>query len=446
MTQARRFLFAIVEGGGNVPVQLGLVRRLVGRGHEVRVLADPASEGEVHAAGGVYLPWRRAPAQNMRSREHDRVRDWEARSPIAALRRLGDELFFGPAPRYAEDLLEAIAAWPPDVLAIDQLLHGAQLAAEKSGLPSALLMHSTCLLDLPGLPPYGLGLRPARGPLGRLRDAALKRVLHAIFDRIGRGRMNRLRAEHGLPPLAHALDQLARLDRVLVMTSPAFDFEPARAPDHVRYVGPVLDDPAWVEPWRSPFAAGDARPLVVVALGSTFQAQRTTLARLVEALAALPVRGLVTLGGVLDPADLPGAPNVRVVASAPHAEVFPQARVVVAHGGHGTVMKALAAGAPLLCVPLGRDQVDNGARIEVRGVGLRVARNARAATYRRALERLLADDRTRDAALRLGETIRREAAACAAVDELESLARVRTGVALPGRTPSEGLGLRDHNL
>jgi hypothetical protein len=36
----RHLLFAMVDGGGNVPAELGVVRRLVERGHTATVLAE----------------------------------------------------------------------------------------------------------------------------------------------------------------------------------------------------------------------------------------------------------------------------------------------------------------------------------------------------------------------------------------------------------------------
>jgi len=111
-----------------------------------------------------------------------------------------------------------------------------------------------------------------------------------------------------------------------------------------------------------------------------------------------------------------------VVRSAPHSVVLPQARVVVAHGGHGTVMKSLAAGVPLLCVPLGRDQVDNATRVVVHGVGLMRKSSASSSSYRSALERLLEDPSYTESAGRLGERIRRDAAESSTLTELESLA------------------------
>jgi len=43
--------------------------------------------------------------------------------------------------------------------------------------------------------------------------------------------------------------------------------------------------------------------------------------------------------------------NVTVTRWVRHADVLPQCSVVITHGGHGTVMKALIAGVPLILVP-----------------------------------------------------------------------------------------------
>ena len=72
---SRRFLFALVEGGGNVPPVLGLARRMAARGHRVRVLGDPALMPDAQAWGLEVCPFVHAPHQNLRSLEHDRLRD-----------------------------------------------------------------------------------------------------------------------------------------------------------------------------------------------------------------------------------------------------------------------------------------------------------------------------------------------------------------------------------
>ena len=39
MTQPKRYLFAIIDGGGTVPADTSVIRAMVERGHDVRVLA-----------------------------------------------------------------------------------------------------------------------------------------------------------------------------------------------------------------------------------------------------------------------------------------------------------------------------------------------------------------------------------------------------------------------
>lgn len=86
--------------------------------------------------------------------------------------------------------------------------------------------------------------------------------------------------------------------------------------------------------------------------------------------------------------------------------MFPQADLVISHGGHGTVIAALAAGVPVLCLPMGRDQGDVAARVVWHSAGLR----------------LLGEPRFRDGARRLARALAEEDGARGAVGELEALA------------------------
>ena len=106
--------------------------------------------------------------------------------------------------------------------------------------------------------------------------------------------------------------------------------------------------------------------------------------RVVDALGALPVRGLATLGPALDAGRLRLPANVVACPSAPHAQILPRAAAVVTHAGHGTTIRALSAGVPLLCLPMGRDQNDTAARVVWHGAGLRLSPAARARKIRRA--------------------------------------------------------------
>jgi UDP:flavonoid glycosyltransferase YjiC (YdhE family) len=413
-----RYLMALVDGGGTVPPELGAVRRLVERGHAVTVLAEDSMADEVAATGAARRPWVRAPNRPDRWPEHDPSRDWETKNPLQLVDRLIQTQFVGPAAGYAADVDAAVAEVRPDLVVCSLFALGAMLAAESAGIPFAVLLPNVYLLPAPGMPPFGLGLRPARGPLGRLRDLAIGGFTRRLWDSRGLPGLNALRAERGRAPLEHLWDQVHRARRQLVMTSPDFDF-PARLPAGVRYVGPVLDDPVWAgRPWSPP--AGDD-PLVLVAMSSGFQDQLGCLRRIVEAMGTLPVRAVVTTGPALDPSAISPPGNVTVLAAAPHRQVLDHAALVVTHGGHGTVMKALAAGVPMVVLHHGRDQADNAARVTARGAGVAVKRTATPAAIARAARRVLTDPSYQAAARRLGQAIRRDADSGALLRELESL-------------------------
>ena len=111
--------------------------------------------------------------------------------------------------------------------------------------------------------------------------------------------------------------------------------------------------------------------------------------------------------------------NVTVVASAPHREVLPHADLIVTHGGHGTVVKALAAGLPLVILHHGRDQADNAVRVTERHAGVAVPRTASSARIARAVADVLGDASYRESAEGLGRAIMRDVAESPLLDELE---------------------------
>jgi MGT family glycosyltransferase len=229
--------------------------------------------------------------------------------------------------------------------------------------------------------------------------------------------LNAARTEQGLAPLEHVLDQARSAARVLVLTSRAYDFD-APLPPVVKHVGPRLEDPLWTQDWTAP--AGD-EPLVLVALSAGFQGQEELLRRIIEALASLPVRGIVTTGHGIDPATVPAPGNVDVVSAAPHREVLREAQLVVTHCGHGTTLKALAAGVPVVGLPMGRDQLDIAARVVHAGAGMRLDQSAAPAEIAAAVRQVLADDGYRAAAKRIAKVIAEETASDLAVAEIEAV-------------------------
>jgi MGT family glycosyltransferase len=334
---------------------------------------------------------------------------------------LHEHLIFGPASAFAGDVLRELEREPTDAVAIDFLLYGAHAAAERSGLPTAALHHTVYAPPTIEVPPFGPGL-------GLPRCAAEREAhQHGRAQRIqgwelGLSALNAARESIGLPPLGSVFEQLDRLDRVLVMTSAAFDFAAiagAALPANVVYVGPQAE----VDNARSDVVDQRLPPIVLVSFSTAvYEAQQKVVPRIAAALGTLPVRGLITTGPMLElEGRLPS--NVEVRDWVPHAEILPHAALVVTHAGMGTTMASLAHGVPLVCVPMGTDQYDVSARVVHAGAGVRLDVDADTATIAATIRAALADPDLKAAAARLAHAIREEIVADRGVLELEALAR-----------------------
>ena len=158
------------------------------------------------------------------------------------------------------------------------------------------------------------------------------------------------------------------------MTSPSFDFSTPQLPENVRYVGPQLDDPDWAA--KAKWQRSGNEPLVLVATSSVNQDQIEFLQRISQALTTLPVKAVLTTGRAVNPEEIQAGPNIEVLQTAPHTKVLREASAVVTNAAHGTVLKSLAAGVPLVCIPTGRDQKDNTVRVLRLGAGVRLSKQS----------------------------------------------------------------------
>jgi MGT family glycosyltransferase len=414
------FIFATWEGGGHVQPLMLVARGLMDRGHRVLVLSDACNDTDAAGVGVPFRAWRTAPSRPDKSPTTDPLRDWEAKSPLEVINGLNAALIATPAAAYARDTLEAIDDIAADVVVSQELLLGVMMAAESRNLPLALLTANIWPFPtMAGAPPFGGGLPPAEDEgVAELyvRIAAATRGAYQS----GLPEVNAARGGLGLAPLADMLDQLDVARRLLLATSAHFDVlqDP---PEPFVHVGPYLADPAWAEPWTSPWGEDRTEPLVLVTFSSMYQGQDPTVRNVIEALGAAPVRGLVTLGPVLNVADFPAPENVLVVKSAPHSAILPHCAVVVTHCGHASTLRPLMAGVPLLALPMGRDQDDNAARAVAAGAAIRLHRDASPADIGAALKSLIEEPAYRAAAAKLGAAISGDVAARSAEVELERL-------------------------
>jgi MGT family glycosyltransferase len=317
--------------------EVGLLREL---GFEAEAI-DPAIERKVHA-------------------------DWRARTPIGALRD-NLQVFLERARHDGPDLRRAIEGERPEALLVDVNAWGAMAVAESSGMPWATW--SPYFLPIPSrdAPPFGLGLPPSRGALGRLRDRLLSPVLFGIYNRQA-PELDAVRAQLGAPPVRRIERAMLRAPLLLYMTAEPFEYPRSDWPPSVRMVGPGIWDP----PAKSPaWLEESKRPLVLVTCSTEFQNDGKLAQAALEALTGEDVSVVVTTASV-DPSPFTPPPNAHVERFVPHRTVLARAACVVCHGGMGITQKALAAGVPVCVVPFGRDQFDVARHVEVADAGTRL--------------------------------------------------------------------------
>jgi UDP:flavonoid glycosyltransferase YjiC (YdhE family) len=367
-----RFLIASWDGGGNTPSAYNLGSRLVRRGHRVRMMGWHAMAAPAAAARLEFTTYPSVPPWPVGLRHED---GWDRIS--VALFGSDTEL----------DIAAEARSFDADVLVLDCMLTAGYAAARQLDLPVVSLVH------------------PLYEPFVHQWGSSVLGV--------------------DVPELLRAPDC------VLALQPPGFD-NPTSLPTGTAYVGAILspETPA-LDSRDETLLSEPGDPWVLLSLSTTLQGQREVLPGLLSALGSMPIRVLLTLGGVLaaDPVDAPA--NVTVRGSLPHQAVLPRMAAVVTHAGMSTVAMALAAGVPMVCVPQGRDQPLNALRVAEVGAGLQVTPDAPSELVAQALAAVLADGRYRSTAQAFSTRTAQLGNGDYATDLVESVRRARQEPAGP---------------
>lgn len=380
-----RALFSSTRGAGHFNPLVPFARAFEREGHEVMFAGPPELEGSAEGAGFSF--WRLHPPPEAELGEiWSRVPELppdEANEVV-----VGDVFGRLNTTAHLPRMRAAFEAWRPDVLLRDPNEYSGALVAEESGIP-----HARVAISLMSTEQMGSGIvAPAIDTIRRAEGMAP--------DPAG----DLLRASPWLSVFPRTLDE-------------------GGMPDEHR-----LRDPAWEEPaeelpgW---WPAREDQPLVYATFGSvagSFPQALPAYGAALSAVADLPARVLLTVGRDLDPGALPDIPdNVHVEQWVPQQDVLAHAAAAVVHGGSGSTLGALAAGVPLVVVPLFADQPQNARRVAEVGAGLSVVPNredipATIPPLRAAIEAVLSDPSYRKRAEALAAELRAEPPVGAAVE------------------------------
>ncbi|MDX6602403.1 MAG: hypothetical protein QOF13_1605 [Solirubrobacterales bacterium] len=362
--ESLRFLVAAFGDPGHVFPAISLGRALRGRGHEVVVETWEERRAAVEGAG---LGFAAA----------EEYRMFPPPDP--------DSAEGAHAAEAARALLPLLEEMRPHVVVSDILTLAPSLAAEMAGVPLATLIPHIYPVVEPGLPFFAVGLQPPRTPLGRAVWRTGQRALNIGLEQ-GRRDLNRQRARLDLPPVERFHGGISR-DLALVGTFPQLEY-PRRWPAGVQVTGPMTFEMPHPDIELPP----GEEPVVLVAPSTAHDSDNHLVRTALEALADEPVRVVATTNRVAPQAPIEVPANAVLVDWLSYSQLMPAASLVISHGGHGTVARALAAGTPVLICPIIGDMSETAMRIAWAKCGLSLPwRLCRPAPLRWAA-RLLLDD------------------------------------------------------
>ncbi len=378
---------------------ISLGRALAGRGHEVVVETWEERRGAVEGAG---LGFAAAEEYKM----------FPPPEPDSADGQHAAEA--------ARGLLPLLEEMRPHVAVSDILTLAPALAAEKAGVPLATLIPHIYPVVEPGLPFFAIGLRPPRTPLGRAVWRTGQRALNVGLEH-GRRDLNLQRRRLDLPPVDRFHGGIS-LDLALVATFPQLEY-PRQWPAGVEATGPMIFE---VPHPHIELPPGD-HPLVLIAPSTAHDSENHLVRTALKAFAGEPVRVVATTNRVVPQHPIEVPANAVLVDWLSYNQLMPAASLVVSHGGHGTVARALGAGTPVLICPIVGDMSETAMRVSWARAGLSLPwRLCRPEPLRWAARRILGDGSFAARASEIAAWGRENDGAQRGAELVENLARSRS--------------------
>lgn len=365
-------MIAVMPFVGHVAPIAAVARAFLDDGHAVRVYTGSAHAPVFAALGAEIVPWRVAPDFD----EHDlepTFPELKGRKGPRQMLANVEHLFIRTAARQSDDLVAAWRDRPWDVIVADNLSLGARLASERTASPWVTVAIVPLAIPSRELPPPSLGIPPARGPAGRLRDAVLRRLL-PLATRGMSAAYGEQREACGLPLSATAFeDAWYSPDLVCASGVPELEYPRSDLPPQVVFVGALTTPPrstGELPTWWSEVLEPTAS-VVHVTQGTLNVDPHDLIEPAMSALGRQPVT-LVVSTGIADAAQLPFPvpPNARVAGLVPYVELLPHVDVMITNGGWGGVLAALSNGIPLVIAGGDLDKPEIAARVAWAGAGV----------------------------------------------------------------------------
>ncbi|HEY9619607.1 MAG TPA: glycosyltransferase [Crinalium sp.] len=394
-------------GTGHLNTMLPLGRELQRRGHRVTVFSDSRAEQRAiaagfnfHATASIEVDPKRAKLTGIRALWHG----------IFSFRQRVIMSF--------QETPTAIREAGVEALLVDMSAFEGGTIADYLELPFITVCSALLLYQDNAVPPSITTWSYSATWLGRLRNRLAYSLL-AIATRPVLSIIEDYRRRWKLPAYSSYNDCFSKL-AIISQNVSELEYPYRRLPSHFYFTGPFHNSTGRPQT-DFPFEQLSDRPLIYVSLGTSRNYLKSLFQLIAAACVHLDAQVVMTLGGGLEPEDLPTLPgNPIVVKFAPQLELLQQASLCITHAGLNTTLEALSHAVPLVAIPLADDQAGTAARIAWTGVGefLPLSR-ATGPVLRDVIQRVMTTASYKQNALRLQNAIRHSGGVSYAADIIE---------------------------
>ncbi len=396
---------------GHLNTMLPLGQELQRRGHEVTFFGIIDAKVKVLAAGLEFRSIGEVEypigSSNVLFEELGKL------SGLAALKYTLDWIE-SSAKVFLKDGPDALEDANIEALLVDQISPEGGIVAELLDIPFVTICSALPFNQEPTIPPLFTTWKYDRAWWAVLRN----QLVYLSVSPFAKS-MNTLRSDYRklwkLPPEISGDSPLA-----IVTQQPAeFEYPRQNLPKHFHFTGPYHNKTSR-KPVDFPWDRLNEKPLIYASMGTLQNQLNDVFLAIATACVDLDAQLVISLGG----ASLEGLPalpgNPIVVSYAPQLALLERASVAITHAGMNTALECLTFGVPMVAIPITNDQPGVASRIAWTGAGEIVPLNKLTATrLEAALKLVLIDEKYRQNALRLKQSIAQSGGVSRAADIIE---------------------------
>jgi len=360
-------IFVTLGSRGDLNPFLYLGKILQQRGLRITIISSEIYKNLIETAGFEFITCSSADSY------HQIIQEPAFYNPKKSFKMIAEYVILDPM----RSVYQALQNFDPrnSVIVATRFMAGARLAQEKLKFP----LISTCLQPLtlwsikqPAIDPTGSSAHRLPWFLRKIVYAAASRWL---LDRHISPQINQFRQELGLPNISKLFSHWLYSPQKVLGLFPEWFAEPSPDwPAHTELTGFVADSAPSLHAFESEISAflNTGEPPIVITYGTSVTRAKDFFIKTLEANRILGYRSLIL---TQYPEQLPPLyPDRELhIHYAPLQQLLPYCAAIVHHGGAGTLAQAIAAALPQLIIPLINDQLDNAARIEKLGLGLKLS-------------------------------------------------------------------------